>query len=306
MPIRTTFCHPLAALLVIASCAHADDYHVYFLAGQSNMDGYGMVSELPATLHNEVPGVRIFLGQVKNDAQPATGAGLWTAMTPGLGSGARTDGVTLTPGDRFGPELTFAARIRELRPTEKIAIIKYAKGGSSLDDRVAGWGTWDPHDARTDGINQYDHALATIDAAMRTQDIDGDGEPDRLMPAGILWMQGETDATNAQTSNDYEHNLREITELFRAALRRDDLPMVIGRISDSKASQPAEERVWQFGDVVRTAQQQVADADPHAALVTSTDGYGYSDAAHYDTAGYIDLGRQFAEAMNALRTSDNR
>lgn len=304
MPIRTTFCYPLAALLVIASCAHADDYHVYFLAGQSNMDGYGMVSELPPTLNNEVPSVRIFLGQVKNDGQPATGTGLWTALTPGLGTGARTDGVTLTPGDRFGPELTFAARLRELRPTEKIAIIKYAKGGSSLDVRVADWGTWDPHDARTDGINQYDHALATIDAAMRTQDIDGDGEPDRLIPAGILWMQGETDATNPQTANDYEHNLREMTELFRAALRRDDLPMVIGRISDSKASLPAEQRVWRFGDVVRTAQQQVADTDPHAALVTTTDTYGYSDFAHYDTAGYIDLGRQFAEAMNALRNGD--
>ena len=41
--------------------------------------------------------------------------------------------------------------------------------------------------------------------------------------------------------------------------------------------------------------------DPAAALVTSTDNYGYSDPWHYDTAGYLDLGEKFAEAMNELR-----
>jgi hypothetical protein len=33
---------------------------------------------------------------------------------------------------------------------------------------------------------------------------------------------------------------------------------------------------------------------------SNMDGYGYSDKWHYDSAGYIDLGRQFAEAMANL------
>ena len=36
------------------------------------------------------------------------------------------------------------------------------------------------------------------------------------------------------------------------------------------------------------------------ALVTSTDEYKYSDPWHYDTAGYLDLGKKFAEAAVEL------
>jgi iduronate 2-sulfatase len=31
--------------------------------------------------------------------------------------------------------------------------------------------------------------------------------------------------------------------------------------------------------------------------VTSTDGYGYSDKWHYNSAGYVDLGKRFAEVL---------
>ncbi len=293
-----------------ASLAHADTYYLYFLGGQSNMDGYGYVSELPESLTGEVGGVRIFLGQITQDLQPATGTGLWTPLTAGFGSGSRTDGQSVTTSNRFGPELTFAQHLRGLRPGEKIAIIKYAKGGSSIDDRAPDWGTWDPHDTRgegsTKGVNQYDHALATIANATRTQDIDGDGEPDTLIPAGILWMQGETDGTNQSTANDYERNLAELMDLLRAALRMDDLPVVIGRISDSHQGQGTDGRVWEFGDTVRAAQEKIADEDPNAALVATTDEYGYSDAAHYDTAGYVDLGVQFARKMNELRAKGDK
>lgn len=293
----------------LASLAHADTYYLYFLGGQSNMDGYGFVSELPGSLTGEVDGVRIFLGQITQDLQPTTGTGTWTPLTPGFGTGSRTDGITVTPSDRFGPELTFAHHIRQLRPNEKIAIIKYARGGSSIDDRITGSGTWDPHDTRgedsTKGINQYDHALATIANATHEHDIDGDGEPDTLIPAGILWMQGETDGTNESTANDYERNLKELMELLRAALRADDLPVVIGRISDSHQGGGTDGRLWEFGNTVRAAQEKIANEDPNAALVATTDVYGYSDPAHYDTEGYIDLGKQFAEEMNQLRSKED-
>jgi hypothetical protein len=40
---------------------------------------------------------------------------------------------------------------------------------------------------------------------------------------------------------------------------------------------------------------------PRAALVTTTDTYGYSDPWHYDSSGYLDLGKQFAVAMHGLQ-----
>ena len=60
-------------------------------------------------------------------------------------------------------------------------------------------------------------------------------------------------------------------------------------------------KVWEFGETLRAAQAAFCDKDPAASLVTSTDNYCYSDPWHYDTAGYLDLGEKFAEAMDELR-----
>ena len=128
-------------------------------------------------------------------------------------------------------------------------------------------------------------------------DIDGDGEPDRLIPSGILWMQGESDGTLYSASLEYEANLKRLMDLIRASLHQDDLPVVVGRISDSMKDG---KKVWEFGETLRAAQAAFCDKDPAASLVTSTDNYGYSDPWHYDTAGYLDLGEKFAEAMNDL------
>ena len=46
------------------------------------------------------------------------------------------------------------------------------------------------------------------------------------------------------------------------------------------------------------------ESDAAAALVTSTDEYGYSDPWHYDTAGYLDLGREFAKAIAKLEAAE--
>jgi hypothetical protein len=299
------------AFAALATAASAETYHLYFMGGQSNMVGFGSVADLDDTMRGAVPGAVLYLAQPHADHTPADGDGAWTPLAPGMGNGAAASDGGVRPADRFGPELTFARRLRELRPGEPIAIIKYARNGSSLDVRARGqWGAWDPHDREPapqgahEGVNQYDHALAAIARATASRDIDGDGEDDTLIPAGIVWMQGETDATNPETAGAYAENLAELAELLRAALRADGLPFVIGRISDRGVFEGRDDRTWAFGDTVRAAQASVAEADPDAALVTSTDGYAYSDPWHYDSAGYLDLGARFAEAMDELRKAD--
>ena len=218
--------------------------------------------------------------------------------------GYSSDGTTGNYSDRFGIELTFARRLQELYPQRNIAIIKYSRGGTSIDCEAAKhFGCWDPDfsggDGEGAGVNQYDHFLATLRNATTDNDIDGDGEADRLIPAGLVWMQGESDAAlNADVAFRYRENLRRLMDLLRAALRTDDLPIAIGRISDSRRDSTEEGPVWTYGDVVRGAQAAWVESDGHAALVTSTDEYGYSDPWHYDSAGYIDLGRQFADALH--------
>ncbi len=292
------------AIVIGAACLSAETYYVYYLGGQSNMDGYGKVSELPAGMAAAPASVPIFHGDPRPDAESGGGEGIWARLRPGHGAGFRSDGKSNAYSERFGVELTFARRIRELRPDENIAIIKYSRGGTSIDETAARWfGSWEADfiggPREHSGLNQYDYFLATLRNAFAHRDIDGDGENDELIPAGILWMQGESDAGSAAVAKRYGRNLKRLMDLMRAALRTDDLPLVIGRISDSGNDRDG--KVWNYGGAVRKAQQDFVDSDAAAALVTETDKYGYSDPYHYDTAGYIELGKRFAEAMHSLR-----
>jgi len=85
---------------------------------------------------------------------------------------------------------------------------------------------------------------------------------------------------------------------IREALGDPDIPVVIGHISDSGQKESA--KVWEFGDNIREAQARYADQDDNAAIVTSTDLYSYSDPWHYDSEGFIDLGKQFALKLDSL------
>jgi hypothetical protein len=277
----------------------AKKYKVFFLGGQSNMDGYGYVRELPAELNQPVNGVYIFHGNSTPDGGEIGGQGIWEVLKPGHGTNHSSTMTKNNLSDRFGIEITFAREMKELMPDENIALIKYSRGGTSIAIEAADvFGCWDPDYNAGSGNNQYDHFLATVNNAYAIDDIDGDGEKDELIPAGILWMQGESDGNDEEVANKYFDNLKRLMDLLRAAFRTDDLPVVIGRISDSHND--ADGLVWDYGKIVRWQQAKFVNQDGHAALVTSTDNYNYSDKWHYDTAGYIDFGKQFAEKMVSL------
>jgi len=293
--------------------SEATDYKLYYLGGQSNMDGFGYVKDLQGQDAEPVKGVMIFHGNQGLDGKPVDGRGIWTELKPGNGAGFTSDGKENKLSDRFGVELSFARKLQELDPDSQIALIKYSRGGTSISaaaDAAKTFGCWEPdfHLNQFDGnVNQYDHFLATVRNAFAARDIDGDGEADTLNPAGIIWMQGESDAGNEDIARRYEANLKRLMGLIRAALREDDIPVVIGRISDSGKDDyeqaNANGKVWDFGDVVRQAQADFVGKDENAAIVISTDEYGYSDPWHYDSIGYLDLGQKFAEAVHTMNST---
>ncbi|QDT45032.1 hypothetical protein Pan241w_51490 [Gimesia alba] len=292
----------IAFLIIVGNeSASAKTYRVYFLGGQSNMDGYGYVKDLPQDLKQSDSGVMIFHANPAPDGVPVDGRGIWAPLQPGHGAGFKSDGTANTYSNRFGAELTFAKKLKELAPEENIALIKISRGGTSIAIEAAGnFGCWDPDfekgTGKGQGINQYDHFLAGMKRALQTRDIDQDGEADTLVPAGIVWMQGESDAHySEEIARQYEANLKRLMDLIRATMLTDDLPVVIGRISDSGDN--PEGKVWKYGEIVRGGQAAFVEKDKRAALVTSTDDYGYSDRWHYNSEGYLDLGRKFAQAL---------
>ena len=286
-------------LLLLPATLDANDYLLYYLGGQSNMDGYGFVSELTEDWVGTVDRVMIYQGQQGEDGKDGGGQGIWAPLQPGYGTGFTSDGITNSFSDRFGPELSFGKTMAGLKPGQRIAIIKYSRGGTALQEGASGYGDWEP-DAETDGgINQYDHALATIRNALSQTDIDGDGVPDTLVPAGIVWMQGEADAyDNPVAARAYRDNLKRMMDLLRAALRHDDLPVAVGRITDSGRDEDG--LLMDYSPVVQQAQADYAASDSCAALVVASEGMSWSDDWHYGTQDYLRLGKALAEAVYAL------
>lgn len=278
-----------------------DSILLFFLGGQSNMEGHGNVADLPDSLNTDFNDVWIFQGNPRPDEDSSGGLGIWANLTPGHGAGFSSDGKAnyLSP-QKFGLELSFAKTIQRLYPGQKIALIKYSRGGSSIDSLAArDYGSWEIDYRGRNGINQFDHFLTTINQAFSTQDINKDGKSDELIPCGIIWMQGESDAViSEEIANRYFSNLKRLMDLIRASFRKDDLAVVIGKISDS--GQNSTGKVWPYGEIVQEAQERYVKGDKHAAIVRDTQLYGYSDPYHYDSEGYIRLGKRFAQVVHCI------
>lgn len=288
--------------VLIPTLFYTQKIRVFVLAGQSNMNGFGYNKDLPNDLKT-FKDVYIFQGNSVPDGDLNGGIGKWEVLKPGNGTGFKTDGKTNTLSDRFGLELSFAKRMKELFPNDKIALIKYAREGTSIDSVArADFGCWDADFHGKNGINQYDNFLKTVKNALSETDIDGNGKRDEIIPSGILWMQGEGDASyDEEIANRYYSHLKTLMNQMRAALLTDDLPVVIGRISDSGKNEKG--RVWNTGELVQYAQEKFVENDKNAAIVRSTKKYNYgNDPWHYDSSGYIDLGKNFAEEIFKLIT----
>jgi hypothetical protein len=202
-------------------------------------------------------------------AQPYAPVKMWdtnsfTSLKPGFAGAAGNYG-------EFGPELTFGRGIQGAT-AEEVYLIKHAEGATTLAN------DWDP-----DGANNREHdifvdrvgkALASLKAQNVSYDIEG-----------MLWMQGESDNVGAPSSV-YANNLTAFIQDMRD--RYDpNLKFVVGKIHEA------------FGDEVRTAQEAVAAADPLTYIVNTDNMQLGSDGVHYNTAGQLELGYAFANAIKA-------
>ena len=243
---------------------------LYILAGQSNMDGYAYASGLPPSLAVGQEDVALYW----------SGNRAWTALQPAT--------YAINYGwDCFGPEVTFGRFMADLDPDQPVALIKHAVGGTGLYDY------WYPGTSREDGSQGvgYHDLLATFDAA--TAELDAEGVAWRV--AGLLWMQGESDAlADAGIAAAYEGNLTRFIARARADFEAPDMPFVIGKIHCPTCT---------YGDVVRAAEDAVAEADEAVFAFDTDDLPINADNIHYDAPGQRALGERFAQAMLGLPLS---
>ena len=107
--------NPIYLLLFVALLAtmrlsvNADEYDVYLLAGQSNMDGRGQVSELTPEQRLSFDDAIIFY---RNLLKSSDG---WKPLGPGFSMPPKYKGDL--PSPMFGPELGFAQEMLSPAPT---------------------------------------------------------------------------------------------------------------------------------------------------------------------------------------------
>jgi acetyl esterase/lipase len=181
----------LGSLPTLAAPASKDKFHLYVLAGQSNMAGRGAVEEQDRTPHP-----RVFMLNEKGEWVPAS--------EPLHFDKPKIAGV--------GPGLAFGKAMAEANPDVVIGLIPCAVGGSPLS-------SWQPKavDAATK-TTPYDTALARAKVAMKDGTL-----------KGLLWHQGESDS-NEKLAPKYGNALEQTLGRFRDELGNSDLPMVVGEL----------------------------------------------------------------------------
>ncbi len=232
---------------------------VYILAGQSNMVGVGANSALTSQYTAPLDVVQIYASN-----RPG-----WKDLAPGFGAST----------SYIGPELGFGHAMLDGLDGEPILLIKHAVGGTNLAAQ------WNPD---TPGP-QYATLLNTVNAAMSS--LQGQYLP---RYAGFLWMQGEADAQDATMAPEYADNIENFIEQVRIDFGDPNLPFALGRIAPNETYWPVSEGL---GELVRNAQAAAAANIDHAYMIDTDDLTMNADNVHYDTAGLLEMGRRFANAM---------
>ncbi len=264
--IATSF---MAAQLVMAE----EVTRVFLFAGQSNMVG----SDALADRIDDYPNFKS-AGEPQSDV-------LFSYIL-GNGDEASNGWVSLKPLTAFGPEVTFARRVRQ-QTQFPIAIIKSAVGGATVAF------DWNP-DAPEKGQKLYPRTLKLIRDSLA--ELDNRGV--RYQLEAVMWHQGENDMLDRNLYKQYAEGLTKLVARLRADLKAPDLKWYIGEVS--------EKGIWGMDHrsnlgIFRQQQEQVLKADPlvrwvptsHLAFEVMRSGQPHY---HFGTQGQLQMGEAFASA----------
>ena len=246
---------------------------VFLFAGQSNMVG----SDAHADRIDEYPNFK-GAGKPQSDV-------LFSYII-GNGDESSKGWVPLKPLQAFGPEVTFARRVRQ-QAQFPIAIIKSAVGGTTVAF------DWNP-DAPDKGQKLYPRTLKLIRESLA--DLDKRGV--RYQLEAVMWHQGENDMLDRNLYKQYADGLAKLVARLRADLKAPELKWYIGEVS--------EKGIWgmdhrQNLGIFRQQQEQVLKADallrwvPTSHLAFEVMGTGQPHY-HFGTQGQLQMGEAFAAA----------
>jgi len=225
---------------------------IYLLGGQSNMVGQADAVNLVPPLSEPYAGVKVW-----NNL-----SGTWMPLSAN-GRG------------RFGPEIGFGHAMAKAFPFADIRLVKYASNGTALYD------DWDPE---TKGP-EYVAFMKAVHSALA--DLAADGLDFEI--AGMLWLQGESDALEGMAES-YQERLWRFIRHLRTEFSADGMPFIIARIRDHFGGETGQAKI------VRDAQVELAESAERIEWF-DTDDLSLLDPGHYDADGLIEVGNRFAQKI---------
>jgi iduronate 2-sulfatase len=259
-------------LVGTAAAARADHFEVFVVAGQSNCDGRGQAADLLGPLAKWAkPQDDVLIAYSCSKLRgPALASDGFQPLRPGWSVAPGKNRPTKLPSGTFGPEVSFGRGMAEHLIGKKVALIKFAEGGTSLAK------DWNP-DVKD---RLYPAFLDFTKKSLKELTDKGHTYAVR----GMIWHQGESDA--GLTADEYQKLLTAFVARVRTDLGTPDLPFGVGEVFDNGKR-----------DSVRAAQKATAGKVKGVFFVPS-DGLRTSDmGTHFDAASQIELGERFAAGM---------
>lgn len=236
---------------------------VFILAGQSNMQGHGVVSMDHADHYNGGKGNLVW--SMKHSASKdkmahlRDAAGKWVERDDVTISYKQNDKVRhgkLTIGytgyggsSHIGPELQFGHVVGDALEAP-VLLIKTAWGGKSLHVDFR------PPSAEGETGPFYTQMISEVREALK---VLGD-RPYEV--AGFVWMQGWNDMISKEATAEYADNLVLLAKDIRAEFKVPSLPMVIGELGNDGPAKPGSGM-----DLFRAQQKRGAEKIDHAVFV---------------------------------------
>jgi len=176
----------------------------------------------------------------------------------------------IAPG--VGPGMSFAQEMIKSDPSITIGLVPCAVGGTPLKLWVKGG-------------ELYEKAMLRAKAAAEVGTL-----------SGVLWHQGETDATKKESADTYEARLTKMLGDLRTELNAPNLPIVVGQIGEflDKKKEP-------YADTVRAAIKHIPQVLEQVGFADSNGLTDKGDKLHFNVDSQRQMGVRFANAMLELQ-----
>jgi hypothetical protein len=264
----------LLLFAVLPSVAFSQDqnFHIYLLFGQSNMDGAGTIESQDRTGVDQRLKVMGAVTCTGNNTSIALGK--WRTATPPLLRCWTGLGV----GDYFGRTM-----VKKLPQHIRVGLVPVAVSGCDI-------GLFDKENYTTYAANAPDWMKGIINdyggnPYGRLVEVAKLAQKDGVIK-GILFHQGETN-TNSTT---WKYQVQQVVANLKSDLGLDDVPFLAGELLASPGACCSAHNV----EVNR-----LPDVIPNAHVISSS-GLQGADGAHFTSASYRTSGERYADKMLTL------